>query len=254
MILSRFCQDHVHFLGRPMLRNNKVRPFLLCSIVALYTCAISAYAEEPVHAAKSAPAPSVKAAAPTSHAPAALPGAVPGRGAAPAAGVAAPGVHNGLPQQNGHADAAHHDMERHDEHHEMERHEEHREAMREHYEFHGRDVHHFDRAELGRWRGGRWNNSCYAGRCGWWWFSSGQWYFYSQPVYPYPLAVSEVVFLEPEAPAPELVIAPAPPAPPPPAPLPAAPQFWYYCDNPAGYYPAVPSCPAGFREVAAPRQ
>ncbi|HKW53981.1 MAG TPA: hypothetical protein VJO12_09830 [Stellaceae bacterium] len=27
-------------------------------------------------------------------------------------------------------------------------------------------------------------------------------------------------------------------------------QYWYYCDNPAGYYPYVPSCPTPWRPVA----
>jgi len=26
-------------------------------------------------------------------------------------------------------------------------------------------------------------------------------------------------------------------------------QYWYYCDNPAGYYPYVPSCPTPWRAV-----
>lgn len=26
-------------------------------------------------------------------------------------------------------------------------------------------------------------------------------------------------------------------------------QFWYYCDNPAGYYPYVPNCPTPWRPV-----
>jgi hypothetical protein len=28
-----------------------------------------------------------------------------------------------------------------------------------------------------------------------------------------------------------------------------APQYWYYCDNPAGYYPYVQSCNGTFRPV-----
>ncbi len=28
-----------------------------------------------------------------------------------------------------------------------------------------------------------------------------------------------------------------------------APQYWYYCDNPKGYYPYVNSCAAGWRQV-----
>jgi hypothetical protein len=28
------------------------------------------------------------------------------------------------------------------------------------------------------------------------------------------------------------------------------PQYWYYCQNPAGYYPSVPQCPGGWMQVA----
>jgi hypothetical protein len=32
---------------------------------------------------------------------------------------------------------------------------------------------------------------------------------------------------------------------------PPAPQpYWYYCDNPSGYYPYVQQCPGGWRQVA----
>jgi len=34
------------------------------------------------------------------------------------------------------------------------------------------------------------------------------------------------------------------------APVATAPQYWYYCDNPQGYYPTVPSCSTGWRQVA----
>lgn len=144
-----------------------------------------------------------------------------------------------------------------------ERHEEareHREAHERH-EFRERDVRRFDAIELGHWRGGQWRNSCFAGRCGWWWFAGGQWYFYERPVYPYPLVVSEITFIEPVpapapvyvAPAPPVYVAPPPPPPvrPAPPPLPPPPQMYYYCDNPPGYYPTVPSCPTGFRQVPA---
>jgi hypothetical protein len=57
--------------------------------------------------------------------------------------------------------------------------------------------------------------------------------------------------------------APPPPpnyyAPPPPQAPPAPqatcappPQFWYYCDDPKGYYPQVQNCPTPWREVSAP--
>jgi len=152
------------------------------------------------------------------------------------------------------------------EHHEEGR--EHREAVRERHEFHERDVHRFSAIELEHWRGGQWRNSCFGGRCGWWWFAGGQWYFYERPIYPYPLVVSEIAFVEPVPPA--VIVAPAPAyvapppavygappapvyaAPPAPAPLAPPPQKYYYCDNPPGYYPTVPSCPTPFREVPAP--
>jgi hypothetical protein len=46
--------------------------------------------------------------------------------------------------------------------------------------------------------------------------------------------------------APPVVVQPAPQVyvqPPPPQP------YWYYCDNPQGYYPYVPQCPGGWRQV-----
>jgi hypothetical protein len=46
---------------------------------------------------------------------------------------------------------------------------------------------------------------------------------------------------------PPVVVAPSPPIyvqPPP------SPSYWYYCDNPKGYYPYVQHCPGGWRPVA----
>jgi len=127
-----------------------------------------------------------------------------------------------------------------------------RHEVREHHEFREHDVHRFNHAERERWRSGRWNNTCWGGQCGWWWFAGGQWYFYDRPVYPYPLAVAEVTYLEPVAvaaavSASSVVVA----APAPITPVAAAPQFWYYCDNPAGYYPYVATCNTSFRQVPA---
>jgi hypothetical protein len=117
-----------------------------------------------------------------------------------------------------------------------------------HYEFHDRDFHHFNADEARIWGGGSWHQDWHDGRYGWWWYTNGGWYFYDQPVYPMPLVVSDIYVGEPVEVAPEAVA--APPAPPPPQGL-APPQFWYYCDNPAGYYPYVQSCPTQFREVPA---
>ena len=54
---------------------------------------------------------------------------------------------------------------------------------------------------------------------------------------------------------PPIVYAPPAYVPPPSYAVPAASGTWYYCDDPAGYYPYVRSCDAPWRPVAAqPRQ
>ena len=130
---------------------------------------------------------------------------------------------------------------------------EHRIAEREHFVFHEHEVRRFSHEDMERWRGGRWRQTCDFGRCGWWWFAGGMWYFYDRPVYPYPMVVGEVTYIEPMPVAPPpVVVLPAPPPPPPPPVLQAAPQFWYWCDNPQGYYPYVQACSVEFRQVPVP--
>ena len=101
-------------------------------------------------------------------------------------------------------------------------------------DFHGRDFHHFDARERAIWRGGAWVHDWHDGRYGWWWQLGGGWYFYPEPIYPYPTYVP-----------PAIVVQQSPPVP---TGLPPA-QFWYYCDNPQGYYPYVASCNGPWREV-----
>ena len=96
-------------------------------------------------------------------------------------------------------------------------------------QWHG-DIREFHRRDLHVWRGGRWVHGWHARRFAWWWVAGGLWYFYPAPVYPYP---------DPYTPP---VVAP-PPQP--------QPQYWYYCRNPAGYYPYVPECPGGWQAVPA---
>lgn len=117
------------------------------------------------------------------------------------------------------------------------------------YGFHGRSYAHFTPREHARWRGGYWHHGWYSRRYAWWWVVDGYWYPYPRPFYPYPIYVPEPVYV---APAPVYVppvyvppvyappVASAPPA-----------QYWYYCDNPRGYYPYVPSCGGGWRAVPA---
>jgi len=99
-------------------------------------------------------------------------------------------------------------------------------SAQEHW--HG-DIHHFHEYDVGRWHSGYWSNGFHGGRNGWWWVVGGEWYFYPQPVYPYP---------DPYVP-PAVIVQPT-----------AAPQYWY-CQNPAGYYPYVPACYVQWQAVPA---
>ena len=94
--------------------------------------------------------------------------------------------------------------------------------------WHG-EIHRFRDHDLGLWRGGRWYHGRHGDRLGWWWVVAGIWYFYPAPVYPYP---------NPYQP-PAVTV------------LPAAPQYWYYCADPAGYYPYVAQCRGDWRAVPA---
>src|SRR5215813_10371975 len=58
-------------------------------------------------------------------------------------------------------------------------------------------------------------------------------YPYAFP-YAYPYAYPPVVV----QPSPQVSVQPSPP------------QYWYYCDNPRGYYPYVLQCPGGWRPVS----
>jgi hypothetical protein len=58
-------------------------------------------------------------------------------------------------------------------------------------------------------------------------------YSYAYP-YAYSYAYPPVVV----QPSPQVSVQPSPP------------QYWYYCDNPQGYYPYVGQCPGGWRPVS----
>jgi hypothetical protein len=69
----------------------------------------------------------------------------------------------------------------------------------------------------------------------WWWgWDPVQYWAYPYPYY-YPPA-----YYAPPPPAPQAPVE-ATGAPPP--------QFWYYCDNPQGYYPYVANCSSAWRQV-----
>jgi hypothetical protein len=105
--------------------------------------------------------------------------------------------------------------------------------------WHG-DIRHFDNHDYQIWREGSWHRARHEGRLGWWWVAAGVWYFYPQPVYPYP---------DPYLP-PVVVVSPQPALQPAPA-LAAPAQSWYYCEASKSYYPYVSSCPAGWKTVPA---
>ncbi len=71
------------------------------------------------------------------------------------------------------------------------------------------------------WRGGHWWHGHYGGRLGWWWIVGPDWYWYAQPVNPYPDPYT-------------------PPG--------MEPGYWYWCDEYQDYYPNVGACPSGWQQ------
>lgn len=109
-------------------------------------------------------------------------------------------------------------------------------AQRHDHDFHGRDIGRFTPQERRVWQGGRWEHGWHDNRFAWWWIVDGGWYFYPVPIYPYPTYVPPAIIVQLPPPVPTGL----PPA-----------QFWYFCDNPAGYYPYVAACPGPWRAVPA---
>ena len=103
--------------------------------------------------------------------------------------------------------------------------------------WHG-DIRQFHAHDWNVWRGGHWFHGPHLGRPGWWWVVGSVWYFYPTPVYPYP---------NPYEPPPAVLVTPPMDAPPPPP----STQYWYFCERAQGYYPYVPTCPGGWRQVPA---
>ncbi|MHC1481207.1 hypothetical protein ACYJW8_13225 [Frateuria aurantia] len=104
------------------------------------------------------------------------------------------------------------------------------------HHFQGRDFRHFSPADQAMWRGGGWHHEFRNGRWGWWWLVGGMWYWYDQPVYPYPMAISSVMYADGGM----VGGAYGPPQ-----------QVRYYCPN-IGYYPEIPNCPVPFQQVYVP--
>lgn len=105
-----------------------------------------------------------------------------------------------------------------------------------HHRFHHHEARLFPPDELVLWQQGYWDHGWHGGVFGWWFFADGVWYLYNDPIYPYPPFVSETVVSDYVPPG---------------FSDPSAQQYWYYCDNPAGYYPYVQNCSGPFRPVPA---
>lgn len=101
------------------------------------------------------------------------------------------------------------------------------------------DIRHFDRYDYDLWRSGSWHRVRHDGILGWWWVVAGTWFFYHEPVYPFP---------DPYTPS---VIVVRPPSADTPSNMPPPPQFWYFCASANSYYPYVASCPEGWKSVPA---
>jgi hypothetical protein len=91
-------------------------------------------------------------------------------------------------------------------------------------------VGHLAGGDLAAWRGGYWWHGWRGGQLGWWWFVNGYGYWYGAPVFPYPAYVGDLSVPGAAYPA-------------------SSGRVWWFCDNPAGYYPYVRTCPAPWRPV-----
>jgi hypothetical protein len=96
--------------------------------------------------------------------------------------------------------------------------------------WHG-EIARFHEHDSGVWRGGRWHRGRHDGRLGWWWIVAGSWYFYPTRLDTYPDPYQPPVVLVPQAPSPT--------------------RYWYYCTNPAGYYPYIAQCAVDWKRVPA---
>ena len=88
--------------------------------------------------------------------------------------------------------------------------------------FYGRAYGGLSDGERSHWAGGQWRHAWHNGVYGWWWLLDDDWYFYPEPIYPYPAYIG-----------------------------PVTPQYWYHCASPAGFYPDVPACPTGWQVMPA---
>lgn len=90
--------------------------------------------------------------------------------------------------------------------------------------FRGHTFAQFTPQEMSAWQGGAWRHVSHNGHLGWWWNVGDDWYFYPQPVYPYPPYIGSDDYFD-------YYDEYGPPS-----------YYWYHCEDPAGYYPDVQQC------------
>jgi hypothetical protein len=103
------------------------------------------------------------------------------------------------------------------------------------------------RGSIRDWRGGHWYHGYHGGALGWWWTVGPDWYWYDYPLYPYPIYPGYAPYYGYyydgyyDGRAGDYI---------PPQDIGPAPEtYWYYCDNPQGYYPYVRMCDGQWRQV-----
>jgi len=98
-------------------------------------------------------------------------------------------------------------------------------------QFNGRGFSRFTHDDRAQWEGGQWRHVEHNGHLGWWWIVGGSWFFYPQPIYPFPEYVGPDYYYNYDDyyPAPD--------------------HYWYYCEDPPGYYPDVQDCNVPWQQV-----
>jgi hypothetical protein len=97
--------------------------------------------------------------------------------------------------------------------------------------FRGHSFRQFSPTERDAWTRGGWRHVNHNGYLGWWWVVGDDWFFYPAPIYPYPLYVGPDYYYD------YYSYYPAPA------------YYWYYCEDPPGYYPAVQDCNVPWQPV-----
>jgi hypothetical protein len=84
------------------------------------------------------------------------------------------------------------------------------------------DVTRFTPQQREAWTHGSWHHTWHHGHFGWWWFLNDFWFFYPEPFYPFPSYVGTYYDEYDDGYADD--------------------GYWYWCDDPRGYYPYIQEC------------